>query len=157
MARTIDAERFLAELMQLFEETFEVHHGIYLDKGTSLFETLNGISAAQASRPMGSTGATVAAHVAHVDFYLGVIERFLLTRDTTPADWRAIWSTVRDVSPAEWSALQEELHASYQRVSATLRGVSNWDDGDTLSAAMGMVVHTAAHLGAIRQGLRALN
>jgi hypothetical protein len=157
MARTIHAERFLAELMQLFEETFETHHGIYLDKGTSLFETLSGISAAQASRPMGTGGATVAAHVAHVDFYMGVIERFLLTRDTTPADWRAIWSTVRDVSPEEWTALQEKLHASHQRVATTLRQVPDWDDGDTLSAAMGLITHTAAHLGAIRQGLRALN
>jgi hypothetical protein len=157
MARTIDAERFLTELMNLFEETFERHHGIFLDKGTSLFETLSGISAEQASLPMGTGGATVAAHVAHVDFYLEVLERFLLTRDTTPADWRAIWSTVKGVTPEQWSSLQAKLRASYGRVSATLRDLQDWDDGDTLGVAMGMVAHTACHLGAIRQGLRALS
>ena len=157
MPRTIDAERFLAELMQLFEEVFETHHGIFLDKGTSLFETLHGISAEQASRPLGTGGATVAAHTAHVDFYLEVLERFLLARDTTPADWRAIWLTVQAVQPEEWAALQHRLRASYKRVSATLRGLDDWNDGDSLSVAMAMVAHTAAHLGAIRQGLRALD
>jgi len=156
MRSTIDADRFLTELMQLWEETFETHHGLFLDKGTSLFETLRGIPAGRASRPMGMGGATVAAHVAHVDFYLEVLERFLLKGDTTPVDWRAIWDTVRGVTPEEWAALQERLHASYQRVSATLRSIQDWNDRDTLGTAMAMVAHTAAHLGAIRQGVRGL-
>ena len=156
MPTTIHSDRFLAELMLLFEETFATHHGIYLDKGTSLFDTLGSLSAERASVPMGTGGATVAAHVAHVDFYLEVLERFLLARDSSPVDWRAIWATVQGVTPAEWTALQAKLRASYERVAATLRGIDDWDDGDTLGTAMALVVHTACHLGAIRQGVRAL-
>ena len=41
-----NAQDFAKNLFQLMEETFEAkHHGIYLDKGTSLFETLETISA----------------------------------------------------------------------------------------------------------------
>jgi hypothetical protein len=86
MPHPIDPDRFLATLTELLEETFETHHGIFLDKGTSLFETLAGLSAEQASRIMGTGGATVAAHVAHVDFYLGVLEGFLRGRDPGPVD-----------------------------------------------------------------------
>jgi hypothetical protein len=30
---------FYQELFYMLEETFETHHGVYLDKGTSLFVT----------------------------------------------------------------------------------------------------------------------
>ena len=58
---------FAYNLFLLMEETFEAkHHGIYLDKGTSLFETLETISAREASIPVGGKCASVAAQVAHV-------------------------------------------------------------------------------------------
>ncbi len=61
-------------MMQLFEESFTLHHGLYLDKGTSLFKTLAGVPAEKASIPMGREGASIAAHVAHVTFYLEIHE-----------------------------------------------------------------------------------
>jgi uncharacterized damage-inducible protein DinB len=156
MNPTVDTQRFLLELRQLFEETCTQHHGLYLDKGTSLFETLESIPAEKASIPMGRGGASIAAHVAHVTFYLDVLERYLLTRDTTPADWRAIWSTVEQVDAGAWRDLQQGLRARYAQVVESWNQVENWDDGDTLSAALCMLVHTASHLGAIRQGFRCL-
>ncbi len=53
MASQIDSKIFFTEVSRLLDETFENHHGIYLDKGTSLFETLDGIRADEASRPVG--------------------------------------------------------------------------------------------------------
>ena len=44
MNEQIELERFKNELLECLDETFERHHGIYLDKGTSLFETLVGLS-----------------------------------------------------------------------------------------------------------------
>jgi len=64
----------VAQLLDALDETFEQVHGIYLDKGTSLFETLATITAEQASQPVGGRCATLAAQVAHVNLYLGVIE-----------------------------------------------------------------------------------
>ncbi|HKJ38780.1 MAG TPA: hypothetical protein VJ972_08385 [Anaerolineales bacterium] len=40
----IEQEDFLNNLFALFDETFESHHGIYLDKDTSLFQTLETVS-----------------------------------------------------------------------------------------------------------------
>jgi hypothetical protein len=60
------------------------------------------------------------------------------------------------VTPDDWAALQEQLRATYRRVSASLRGVEDWNDQDRMGAALAMVIHTASHLGAIRQGVRSL-
>lgn len=37
MTKTMPQESFSEELFTILEETFETHHGVYLDKGTSLF------------------------------------------------------------------------------------------------------------------------
>lgn len=42
------ANHFSSALFEFLEETFETHHGFYLDKGTSLFEILSTISATEA-------------------------------------------------------------------------------------------------------------
>jgi hypothetical protein len=47
---------FANNLFAMMEETFESkHHGIYLDRGTSLFETLETVSAEEASVPVGAS------------------------------------------------------------------------------------------------------
>src|SRR5579859_3016443 len=70
---SIGQAELINELMAILDETFESHHGIYLDKGTSLFETLATIDATQASIPVGSKCASLAAQVAHIIVYLEVI------------------------------------------------------------------------------------
>lgn len=61
-----NAQDFANNLFLLMEETFESkHHGIYLDKDTSLFETLDTVSAEEASIPVGGKCASLAAQVAH--------------------------------------------------------------------------------------------
>ena len=40
---TIQSDHFNRALLLLLDETFESVHGLYLDKGTSLFETLAGV------------------------------------------------------------------------------------------------------------------
>ena len=86
MNKSIDQERFAKELFDILDETFETHHGIYLDQNTSLFTTLATITAGEASRPVGEKCATLAAQVAHVTFYLEVLERYLLTQDAGDVD-----------------------------------------------------------------------
>ena len=77
--KMIRQEDFLGNLFALLDETFENHHGIFLDKNTSLFPTLETISAEQASIPVGGKCASLAAQVAHVTFYLEVLERSTMT------------------------------------------------------------------------------
>lgn len=153
MGHTIDQGQFSKVLFALLEETFTTHHGMYLNKGTSFFETLETVSAAEASLPVGQTGATLAAQVAHVTFYLEVLESFTLGKDAGQVDWGAIWRTVKGVTPAEWESSKQQLRKTYERISNVLHGISEWNE-TAMGGSLSMVVHTAYHLGGIRQALR---
>lgn len=153
MTQQIDVFRFTTELFDLLDETFENHHGIYLDKGTSLLTTLAGISAAQASQPVGGKCASIAAQVAHVTFYLEVLERYLQEKGAGDVDWGVIWRTVKEVTPEEWDILKHQLQQTYQRVLAILKSDVDWGGDPAIGGALAIVTHTAYHLGEIRQAL----
>ena len=157
MTATIAQDHFTTELFDILEETFESHHGIFLDKGTSLFETLAQIHAAEASRSVGGRCATLAAQVAHVTFYLEVLERYIDTGQTGQVDWGAIWRRVGAVSAEEWGALVANLKQTYARLKDQLRARESWDDARTVGGALAIVVHSAYHLGEIRQALCTLS
>lgn len=156
MADTIEREHFTREFFDILDEVFERHHGIFLDKGTSLLETLDTVTAEEASRAPGENRASLAAQVAHVTFYLEVLERSLVSRQAESVDWREIWRTVRDVTPEQWDSLRRELRSTYGRVHGTLRGLDRWDDPDAIGHALAILVHSACHLGSIRQALHVL-
>ncbi len=153
MTTTIDQNHFTQQLFAILAETFETHYGIFLDKDTSLFNTLAEISADEASRPVGGQCATLAAQVAHVQFYLEVMEKYLLNQPTGKVDWGEIWRTVGRVTPAEWSALQEQLQQTYRHIHTLLHELPDWNNENAIGGAMAMVVHSAYHLGEIRQAL----
>jgi len=135
------------------EETFEPkHHGIYLDRGTSLFETLDTVSAEEASIPVGGKCASLAAQVAHVIFYIDSWERYALQGDNSPRDWGYIWRTVEKVTTEEWEDYKSKLREAYGRMDKLFRENSTWNE-DTIGGALSIVVHTAYHLGEIRQAL----
>src|SRR5215212_10230295 len=109
-------ELFKKELFECLDETFMQVHGIYLDKGTSLFDTLESISAEDASRSIAEGCAPIAAHVEHARFYLEVLNDAMRTEEVTKVDWREIWQSVREVTPEEWEEKKRKLKESYQRV-----------------------------------------
>ncbi|HNP70797.1 MAG TPA: hypothetical protein PKK15_06805 [Kouleothrix sp.] len=145
-------EHFTQTLFALLSETFEQVQGIYLDRGTALFETLATISADEASRPVSASCANLAAQVNHVRFYLEVLSEYIQAHPVGKVDWQASWQ-VGAVSPAEWAALTARLRAEYERVVALLRGIESWEGEDEIGGALAIVVHTAYHLGEIRQAL----
>jgi len=148
-----DSQGFANNLFQLMEETFEAkHHGIYLDNGTSLFETLETVSAQEASLPVGGKCASLAAQVAHVIFYIESFERYALHNDTSPRDWVEIWRTVEKVTLEEWEEYKRNLKDAYQRMDKLFHEIEIWNE-DTIGGALSIVVHTAYHLGEIRQAL----
>ncbi|WP_374686692.1 hypothetical protein [Promineifilum sp.] len=152
MAQTISTELFTTNLYALLTEAFESVYGIFLDKGTSLFETLAGITAEEASRATSGRCATLAAQVNHVRFYLDVLEKYMLRTATERADWPSSWQ-VGAVTEEEWARLKWELRESYTRVRGVMEGFDSWDDDNRIGGAMAIVVHTAHHLGEIRQML----
>lgn len=140
------------EIFELFDETFDQVHGNYLDRGTSLFETLETIDAAAASRPVSASCASIAGQLEHVRFYLDTIKGYMQGTISGKTDWRASW-VVTEVTPDEWEALKQRLRESYTGVLDMLRAYSDQDWHEQVSDVLAMLVHTAYHLGEIRQAL----
>jgi hypothetical protein len=151
MADTTLNSVFTQALLGALDETFENVRGMYLDRGTSLFETLATISAEEASRPVSATCASIAAQVAHINFYIEVLFRFM--RGERPqVDWGEIWRTVQAVTPDEWAASQAKLRETYAQLRA-LAASTTWEGEGEIGGALAILMHNAYHLGEIRQAL----
>jgi tetratricopeptide (TPR) repeat protein len=144
---------FIRASLKLLEETFENVQGYYLDKNTSLFETLSTISAAEASIPVGKKCANLAAQVKHVTLYLDVLEKSLRGDDSQQVDWGEIWLTTSEVDEAEWHTIKTDLPLKYEGVLATLNANLDLTNYENLAMIMAIIAHTAYHLGEIRQAL----
>lgn len=150
---TIQSEHFTKALLIVLDETFDNVKGIYLDRNTSLFETLADITADEASVPVGGKCATLAAQVKHVAFYLDVVNNSVRDPNYPRADWGEIWRTVSSVTPEEWLAIQDELRANYNRILHLINTTPSWPSEREIGGAIGIIAHTAYHLGEIRQAL----
>lgn len=153
MERTILQKNLLNNLFSFYDEAFENHHGIFLDPNTSLLPTLETVSAQEASIPVGGKCASLAAQVTHVIFYLDVLEKYFLKQEVGKVDWGEIWRTVEKVTPDEWENLKDKLKQTYLRIDKLFHETDNWDDEDIIGGALAIIVHTAYHLGEIRQAL----
>ncbi len=145
-------QAFKNNLLQVMTETFETPMGIYLDPKTSLFQTLDTLSAEEASIPVGGKCASLAAQVAHVTFFIESFERFALQGDDSPRDWDLIWRTVEKVTPQEWEEYRSKLRGAYERMMKLFSENPAWSE-DSIGGALSIVVHSAYHLGEIRQAL----
>jgi hypothetical protein len=152
MSEQILLQRFTRDLFDILDETFGQHHGIYLDRNTSLFQTLDTISAEEASKPVSERCATIAAQVEHITFYLEVLERGLRGEEIGRVDWGEIWRTVAAVTAEEWDASKQRLKARYGNILELMQ-TSTWEGEDDIGEALAILVHTAYHLGEIRQAL----
>ena len=150
----IALEHVSSMLFKFIDETFSRTHGLYLDKGTSLYVTLDSVTAEEASRSASPATATIAAQVEHVRFYLDVINEMVNTQDFDKKyDWREIWETVGEVTPEQWDDLKRRLRESHARVMETVGALENWGGPFDVGAVVSIIAHTAYHLGGIRQAL----
>ncbi len=146
-------DQFKQGLLTVLDETFENVHGIFLDRKTSLFETLATVSAEEASRPVGQQCATLAAQVEHMRFYIDMLMKYLQTGENERVDWGEIWRTVSAVTPDEWEQSKTRLKDAYQRLTAMVKTYPDWGSADAFAGAIGLACHCAYHLGEIRQAL----
>lgn len=153
MTATLQKDHFTSALYLLLDETFDTVQGVYLDRGTSMFETLDTISAEEASIPVGGRCATLAAQVKHVAFYLDVTDHYFRDPNFPGADWDEIWRTTKAVTPAEWDKLKIDLRKSYDRIKLLIEDTPAWNSEREIGGIMGVIIHTAYHLGEIRQAL----
>jgi len=146
----IEKEYFLKSLAYLLRETFEGspegQGSAYLDHGVGIFNTLENLSAAQVS--LSVNGTSIAAQTEHAKFYLDRLCEFIGGR-TEKVNWEDSW-LIEDVSGEEWTALLGSVRKSYENALRCVAETENWSE-DNVGMAMGMLAHTAYHLGAIRQ------
>jgi hypothetical protein len=133
-------------LREAFEGSPEGQPSAFLDRGVGFFTTLDAISASEASRP--SHGTSVAAHTEHAKFYLDRLCEFIEGR-TERVNWEDSW-LIETVNDTEWDALRGSVKRAYESCLRCLAAVDDWTE-DRTGMAIGMVAHTAYHLGAIRQ------
>ena len=151
MTKNLLREYFIRDIFDIYRETFESSGNIYLESGTSLLETLDSISAEQASKPISVTCATIAAQVAHVRFYLEVMEGYLIDKPIDNPDWGEIWRTIGTVTPDEWEASKMLLKETYQRILTVMKNIDSWEGEYEIGRVIAILTHTAYHLGEIRQ------
>ena len=117
-----------------------------------LLGSLDRLSATSASAIPQSGGASIAAHLDHVLYGLRLLNRWA-GGEANPwkdADWTASWKQTT-VTDGQWKTLREQLrHESRLWLDALARADSNLK-GMALNGMIGILVHLAYHLGAIRQ------
>jgi len=148
----VTLDQFRTSLLAVLEETFESVQGVYLDKGTSLFETLDAISAEDASKSPAPSRSTIAGHLYHLCFYLDVVLRSIRAEAVGTINWRESWRS-QHVTKDEWDALKARCRQSYTDVLAVVKGMDAWDRPDDVTDSLAILAHTAYHLGAIRLAL----
>jgi len=105
--------------------------------------------AASATTP---TGSSIAAHVDHLRYGLGLLNRWSAGEQPDPfasADWSASWRHTT-VSEEEWRLLRNGLREEASRWKEVLRTPREIAPDD-LRGFIGSIGHLAYHLGAIRQ------
>lgn len=155
--QTIAQDDFTKNFFTLLKETFEgpppQTASAYLDQGGGLFQSLDKLTAGDASRRVKAEAPTIAAHCAHVKFYIEVLHR-LMHEPVEKIDWKESWS-VQEVGPPEWDAVKRGLRQAYDAVVEDLRATGKWGDVP-VGHGLAILTHTAYHLGAIRQLMRML-
>jgi hypothetical protein len=82
-----------------------------------------------------------------------VLERNVRTQQYERQDWGKIWRETAAVTSEEWEAIKTQLRESYDRIKKLISDTTEWPSEQHIGGAIAAVVHTAYHLGEIRQAL----
>jgi len=120
-----------------------------------LLNSLQKLSAEEASAIPTTGGASIAAHVDHLRYGLQLLNRWSQGDDPfADADYSASWDRIK-VSEAEWVARREALRREADAWREAIKIPRDLTDFE-LTAVVASVAHLAYHLGAIRQMNRAI-
>lgn len=139
------ASAFKTLIEELFEGPGE-QDGMFLSRGTGIYATLKAIDSDAASVLVKDN--SVAAHAGHMLLYLEVLGAYLRGEVRT-ANWNEGWKHT-SVNEKEWESLKTAIRDACDSAVKNSGRVVGWD-GDRITMAMALIIHSAYHLGAIRQ------
>jgi hypothetical protein len=147
-------EDFVTNLLILLDETAKAPRrpggSAYLDRDSGFLQTLGALDVEQALRHVAG-GPSIAAHIAHALYYVDVNQAFMDGREPV-TDWPGSWR-LDELTPEAWEDLKRRFLTSLEVLGERVRHTEQWSD-DLAGGAMAILVHTAYHLGAVRQMLR---
>lgn len=115
-----------------------------------LLASLNKLTAAEASAIPADGTSSIAAHVDHLCYGLGLMNRWASGENPfADADWTLSWQRTK-VSDSEWTTLRQRLTREAERWREALRTPREMQPIEQ-SGVLGSVAHLAYHFGAIRQ------
>jgi hypothetical protein len=77
-----------------------------------------------------------------------------MTGGVVKVNWDNSW-LIETVNEAEWNFLREAVRASYEKTLKCFADIEDWDEKRMIMA-LGILTHTAYHLGAIRQIMKSV-
>lgn len=137
-------------------EAFDKVIGMYLDKGDSLWETLDGVTAEQASIPIAPGGNSIASQVAHMTYYFDIMAIYMRGKEPEEKNWDAAWQII-EVNEDDWNDLQRALRERQSQIFTLIDNAPEdlFADPDIVGGTYAIVAHTTFHLGQIRHALAA--
>ena len=150
-SQTIPVQVFIDGMLSTLRELFEAVPSprMMLDSGDNWFDTLDGISAEDASIPAANGISNIAAEVNHTAYYIDVGLAYLRGEQPS-ADWDGSWQ-VGSVDAAEWDALRAKLRASYDGLRELAGNARGWTMDGAVMGGIASVGHCAYHLGEVRR------
>ncbi len=124
------------------------------EAGSGLLGSIEALDASLASRAL-TVGEplSIASHVDHLRFSLNLANRAARGENPYPsADWAKSWD-VKVVDAVAWDGLRHQLQTEIAGFREMLASGKAWEDDEYATGVLGLIAHTAWHLGAIRQGL----
>ena len=145
------AQRSLSTVLSEILDGAKPDSGLLLNRGDDgLLNSLDRLSAADASALPLSGAASIAAHVDHLRYGLGLLNRW--SHGESPfegADWTESWRR-NTVSESDWESLRAELRTEAGEFQGAVGRLL--EAGETKrTGVLAEVAHLAYHLGAIRQ------
>jgi hypothetical protein len=125
--------------------------GYYADDGGGLQNTLDALTAEEASRDI--AGSSIVAHVHHILFSFRAFGTYIAGQRVR-YDWSESWA-IQKVTDAEWDGVRARVGAAFDEVRGIIAShpASN---ARTFRGSLATVTHLAYHLGAIRQKVAVL-
>ncbi len=154
--RTDKDKMITDEIILLFEETFNNVEGFFLDKKTSLFESIQDLKCSEVSKKVEGSNETIAGHIFHVTFYIRILQEYITDIRTGETDWNESW-VISSVSEEEWKELKDNLSNEYEKLLSFIKSIDEWKDSDYFGGVLSILAHCSYHLGAIRQLLASLS